>query len=50
MYLCVVLAVCLVEFTRLSRNPMIKIDPELWAYCSNPMLSFLSKNLDYKPQ
>ena len=43
MYLCVVLAVCLVEFSRLSRNPMIKIDPELclWAYCSVTMLCYV---------
>ena len=44
-------SVYLVEYT-LNPNSMIEIVPELWPYghCSSPMLAFLCKILDYKPQ
>ena len=36
----------------LNPNSMIEIAPELWplGHCSSPMLAFLCKNLNYKPQ
>ena len=36
----------------LNLSSLIEIVPELWpyGYCSSPMLAFMCKNLDYKPQ
>ena len=48
MYLYIVLSISCCTYP----NSMIEIVPELLSYghCSSPMLAFLCKNLDYKPQ
>ena len=50
-FISVLCSVYLVEYT-LNPNSMIEIVPEHWpqGHCLSPMLAFLCKNLDYKPQ